>query len=76
MGFTHSKEIFNVDNHLADICDSKIFKKFTFVRSSYQEKCVVEKFMEFIFTIDSYFEKFAEFNFMPDCTGVVKLVSL
>ena len=32
--------------------------------------------MEFLFTIDSYFEKFEEFNFMPDCTGVVKLVSL
>ena len=35
MGFTHPKKIFNVDNHLADICDSNIFKKFTFVRSSY-----------------------------------------
>ena len=32
--------------------------------------------MEFIFTIDSYFEKFTEFNFTSDCTGVVKLVSL
>ena len=31
--------------------------------------------MEFIFTIDSYFKKFEEFNFMPDFTGVVKLVS-
>ena len=29
--------------------------------------------MEFIFTIDSYLEKFVDFNFMSDCTGVVKL---
>ena len=30
--------------------------------------------MEFIFTIDSYLEKYLEFNFMSDCTGVKKLV--
>ena len=63
-----------MDNHLVDICDSNKIHRIFFVRICYQEKCVVEKLMEFIFTIDSYLEKYLEFNFMSDCTGVKKLV--